>query len=105
MRTYEKHINVGQENGTYYTSPDFGGSIPEVPGNRHYDQMIREVADGLAEIVEVDDTPVPTVDDIRREAYGDIGGQLDQMYWDQVNGTTNWKDHIAAVKAANPKAI
>jgi hypothetical protein len=25
------------------------------------------------------------------------------MYWDNVNGTTTWKDHIAQVKADNPK--
>ena len=37
----------------------------------------------------------------RRIAYGDIGEQLDMQYRDAVNGTTEWKDHIAAVKAAN----
>jgi len=25
------------------------------------------------------------------------------MYWDNVNGTTTWQDHIAAVKAEFPK--
>jgi len=25
------------------------------------------------------------------------------QYWDLVNGTTTWKDHIAAVKAKYPK--
>ncbi len=44
-----------------------------------------------------------SIDDARRKAYGPIGDQLDQMYWDQVNGTTTWKDHIAQVKADNPK--
>ena len=39
----------------------------------------------------------------RKAAYPDIGDQLDMQYWDQVNGTTTWKDHIAAVKAAHPK--
>ena len=29
--------------------------------------------------------------------------QMDQQYWDQVNGTTTWKDAIAKVKADNPK--
>jgi len=24
------------------------------------------------------------------------------QYWDNVNGTTTWKDHVAAVKTANP---
>mgnify|MGYP002641103057 CR=1 FL=1 len=35
--------------------------------------------------------------------YADIGDQLDQQYQDAVNGTTTWKDAIAAVKAAHPK--
>ncbi len=39
----------------------------------------------------------------RQEAYGSIPEQLDMMYWDNVNGTTTWKDHIAQVKADNPK--
>ena len=38
----------------------------------------------------------------RRSAYGDLGSQLDMQYWDNVNGTTTWKDHVAAVKTANP---
>jgi len=39
----------------------------------------------------------------RCEAYGSIGDQLDMQYWDSVNDTTVWVDHIAAVKLANPK--
>jgi len=39
----------------------------------------------------------------RQEAYGSIADQLDMMYWDGVNGTTVWKDHIAQVKSDNPK--
>ena len=35
--------------------------------------------------------------------YLPIQEQLDLMYWDQINGTTNWKDHITAVKAKYPK--
>ena len=35
--------------------------------------------------------------------YPSIGEQLDQQYHDAVNGTTTWKDAIAAVKAAHPK--
>ena len=38
----------------------------------------------------------------RKSAYGDLGSQLDMQYWDNVNGTTTWKDHVAAVKTANP---
>ena len=29
--------------------------------------------------------------------------QMDMQYWDNVNGTTTWKDAIAKVKADNPK--
>jgi len=35
--------------------------------------------------------------------YASLGDQLDQQYKDAVNGTTTWKDAIAAVKAAHPK--
>ena len=35
--------------------------------------------------------------------YLPIQQQLDMQYWDSVNGTTIWKDHIAAVKAKYPK--
>ena len=43
-----------------------------------------------------------TVRSTRKNAYGDLGSQLDMQYWDNVNGTTTWKDHVAAVKTANP---
>jgi len=39
----------------------------------------------------------------RQEGYGSIADQLDMMYWDGVNGTTTWSDHIAQVKSDNPK--
>ena len=35
--------------------------------------------------------------------YLPLAQQLDMQYWDSVNGTTTWKDHIAAVKAKYPK--
>ena len=39
----------------------------------------------------------------RQQAYASIPEQLDQKYWDAVNGTTTWKDAIAKVKSDNPK--
>ena len=39
----------------------------------------------------------------RQEAYGSVQDQLDMQYWDSVNGTTLWADHIAQVKADYPK--
>ena len=39
----------------------------------------------------------------RQEAYGSVQDQLDMQYWDGVNSTTTWADHIAKVKSDNPK--
>ena len=39
----------------------------------------------------------------RATAYASPGDQLDMQYWDSVNDTTTWKDHIASVKAQFPK--
>ena len=47
-------------------------------------------------------TELEVIED-RRLAYGSIQDQLDMQYWDKVNGTTNWEDHIAKVKSDNPK--
>ena len=41
----------------------------------------------------------------RQEAYGSVQEQLDMQYWDGVNGTTTWADHIAQVKSDNPKPV
>jgi len=39
----------------------------------------------------------------RDRVYPSIQEQLDMQYWDKVNGTTNWEDAIAQVKADTPK--
>ena len=39
----------------------------------------------------------------RQRAYPSLKEQLDLQYWDQVNGTTKWKDAIAKIKSDNPK--
>ena len=41
--------------------------------------------------------------DRRRTAYKPLAEQLDMQYWDKVNGTTTWQDHINEVKAKYPK--
>jgi len=35
--------------------------------------------------------------------YKTIAEQLDMQYWDAVNGTTTWQDHINAIKTKYPK--
>ena len=39
----------------------------------------------------------------RAMSYKSIEEQLDMQYWDRVNGTDTWKQHIDAVKTAHPK--
>jgi len=39
----------------------------------------------------------------RVTVYASTGDQLDMQYWDSVNDTTTWKDHVASVKAQFPK--
>ncbi|MFA5766704.1 MAG: hypothetical protein WC919_02125 [Candidatus Paceibacterota bacterium] len=41
--------------------------------------------------------------DRRRQEYPLIQDQLDMIYWDQVNGTTTFRDSISAIKAKYPK--
>ena len=45
----------------------------------------------------------PNYAQYRVEAYPSIGDQLDMQYHDSVNGTTTWKDAIAAVKTKYQK--
>ena len=39
----------------------------------------------------------------RADAYASIADQMDMQYWDSVNGSRTWLDHIEAVKEAHPK--
>jgi hypothetical protein len=41
--------------------------------------------------------------ELRRNAYADIGDQLDMQFHDLLDDTTTWRDHVATVKAAHPK--
>ena len=70
--------------------------VGEAPPNNH------SIWNGSAWVVDPAWFAVQYKED-RRIAYGKIGAELDMIYWDQVNGTTTFKDHVAAVKADNPK--
>tara|TARA_R100001163_G_C5044284_1_gene181796 strand:- start:734 stop:973 length:240 start_codon:yes stop_codon:yes gene_type:complete len=39
----------------------------------------------------------------RAEQYASWQDQMDMQYWDSVNGTTTWRDHVTKVKSDNPK--
>jgi hypothetical protein len=69
----------------------------EKPLNKSVDGVISELAESRFDVQENGWI------EARLNAYGSINDQLDMMYWDNVNGTTTWKDHIAQVKSDNPK--
>lgn len=47
--------------------------------------------------------PIPTYAEQRIAAYPNFGDQLDMIYWDKINGTTDWLDLISEIKAKYPK--
>ena len=62
-----------------------------------FEQMVVDCANGKF------DNQENGYKEARQQAYGSIAEQLDMQYWDLVNNTTTWKDHIAQVKSDNPK--
>jgi len=71
-------------------------------GNMRYTRQltVREQAD--ADTI-VDAYKAGRFDYLDKRVYPSVGDQLDMIYWDNVNGTTEWRDAITAVKDANPK--
>jgi hypothetical protein len=61
------------------------------------EEIVQEVArlNALAEATEYKNQ--------RLMAYPSIGEQLDLLYWDSINGTSNWIDTVAEVKERFPK--
>ena len=77
--------------------------IPLCSGNRDYEQFVQDVSEQGIEIVEGPDVKELPYDRLRVSEYPSREEQFDMMYWDKVNDTTTWQDHIAQVKADNPK--
>ena len=83
----ENGVQTGQENVPYTTQEEADQDAQDA-------KTAQDIADYIANEKYKDD---------RREAYGDIGAQLDMQYWDSVNDTTVWVDHVAKAKADHPK--
>ena len=83
------------------------------PNNKIYANLIvhdsgskpteKECTDGLKALQDAWDLENDSYRSKRRAAYPSQQEQFDMQYWDQVNGTTTWKDAIAKVKADYPK--
>ena len=78
-----------------------------------YPQVIRTIGDEAFDkdgnIVEYDKSLVQAEVDAnaykeaRASAYAPLAEQLDMQYWDAMNNTETWLDHIRSVKEAHPK--
>lgn len=79
--------------------------IPLDPANTDYQRFIQDVAEQGIEIVEGPDIHEPSYQELRAAEYPSLQDQQDMQYWDQVNGTTVWKDTIEAIKTKYPKTI
>ena len=62
-----------------------------------------ECTNGLKALQDAHDLEYDSYKSRRRSAFPSLQEQLDLQYWDQVNGTTKWKEAIAKVKSDNPK--
>ena len=88
------------------SSPDpanFGQFIQEDIPFTAEEETARNIEEAAVAAKKADYIANEKYKDDRCKAYGDIGDQLDMQYWDKVNDTTVWADHVAAVKAAHPK--
>ena len=79
--------------------------IPQDPANSDYQKFIQDVAEQGIEIVEGPDIIEPSYQELRAAEYPSLQDQQDMQYWDQVNGTTVWRDTIEAIKTKYPKTI
>ena len=80
-----KPLYVGTSSGNVeFTDAEYDQAIVDLANSKWNKQEYGNIAD-------------------RRDAYGSIADQLDMQYWDEVNGTTTWKDHVAKVKSDYPK--
>jgi len=76
-------------------------NVVTIRGNVAYDVNENEVVyDENAVQIEIDNFAYI---DKRALEYKSIQEQLDMLYWDKVNNTNLWQEHINAVKTKYPK--
>jgi hypothetical protein len=93
VNEFRMYVTANKPNGEFdgtYTIEIPDGQITE-------EEAVAIIANPEQPVVE------PTYDELRKEAYLPIEEQLDMLYHDMENGTTNWRDHRRAVKQAYPK--
>ena len=78
---------IDTSNGMVYSNVELNDDTAVMPSEEEVNAKIAEL-----QVIES-----------RKISYGSVQDQLDMQYWDSVNSTTTWADHIAQVKSDNPK--
>ena len=80
-------------------------SIPKDDSNADYQQFVKDVVGiGTTCVEGATVVGVVTYTQARVSEYPSLEEQQDMQYWDAINGTTTWRDAIAAVKSKYPKS-
>ena len=96
----KRQVNcIKKVNGTLVSN------IPINVANSDYQQFIQDVAEQGIGIVEGPDIIEPSYTELRAAEYPTLQEQEDMKYWDEINGTTVWRDTITAIKEKYPKTI
>ena len=93
-KKYDYRINDLSDDGLYVLDTELNGyvAVPDV-----------DITVGLQSKIDEANATITSTQYQRDRQYSTWQEQMDQQYWDQVNGTTTWKDAIAKVKSDNPK--
>ena len=79
--------------------------IPKDDNNADYQQFVKDVVGiGTTCVEGATVVGVVTYTEARASEYPSLQEQQDMQYWDAINGTTTWRDAIAAVKNKYPKS-
>lgn len=79
-------------------------SIPKTEENRDYKLFLKELREGLAELIPYEE-PVPTYIDLRNNAYLlSMGGSSVEAHleYSYVNGYKAWRDELTRVRRLYP---
>jgi|TARA_Y100000033_G_scaffold13269_1_gene12247 hypothetical protein len=96
---------IGENNDVIRTVNSDGSITCFQEGSPGYDKFIQDVAEQGIEIVEGPDIIEPSYTELRAAEYPSLQEQEDMKYWDEINGTTVWRNTITSIKERYPKTI
>jgi hypothetical protein len=104
-----KYQDFGSKSEADAHCDKYGGFVVDKPSSERMDYWVVDASKKTLtydqSTADSDDAAIAAVayKAVRRDAYPEIGDQLDMQYHDLVDGTTTWKDAVAKVKSDNPK--